>query len=111
MNILDMAIYTHFPKLATATISNPVMLASVGNEKAVKGTTSVINKVGSALQIIGYAGGVVAIIACALVMMLVGQSKRESIKGHLAIIMGCIVLIFAAGALGSFLKGYSKSSF
>ncbi len=53
-------------------ISNPVMLASVGNEKAVKGTTSAINKVGSALQIIGYAGGVVA-LSLELVMMLVAE--------------------------------------
>lgn len=109
--MLDMVIFTHFPKLGATLVSSPVTLAAVGSEKAVKGTTSVLSKVGSALQIIGYAGGVVAIMACALAMMIVGQSKRESIKSHLAIIMICIVLLFAAGALGSFLKGYSKSSF
>lgn len=93
----------------SAIISNASKFIVAGD--AVSGTTSLFQRLATALQIIGFAGGIMMTVACFLLMMFLGERKRQSVKDHLVWVIIGIIGLFAAAALATFFKAYSQGSF
>ncbi|USS89967.1 hypothetical protein [Fructilactobacillus cliffordii] len=78
---------------------------------AVSGTETLFHRLATALQIVGFAGGITVGVGCFILMMFLGERKRQSVKDHLTWVIIGIVGLFAMGAIATFFKSYSQGSF
>ncbi|WP_413628357.1 hypothetical protein R4B61_07555 (plasmid) [Fructilactobacillus vespulae] len=101
MNYLDMIKGATLPKVSNMFIAGD----------AVSGTTALLNRLATAGQIVGFAGGILMLVGCFGIMQWAGESLRAKVKTHLVWVIIGIVGLFAAGALATFFKAYSQGSF
>lgn len=78
---------------------------------AVSNTTSVLKKLLKALQVVGFAGGLVAGAGLFIIMMWAGERGRSAVKSHLGVIVIAIIGLFAVSGLATLFKNYATSSF
>lgn len=78
---------------------------------AVNQTANLMNKIKSAAQIVGFAGGIAIAAVCFAIMGWGSDRWRDKIKAHLIWVFASVIGLFAVAALATMAKQYSQSAF
>lgn len=98
-----------FSGLKVAAITSYVNL--LPSLDAVSNTQSIMKKVTTAFQTVGFAGAIAIGAGCFALMSWGSERLRDKIKSHLVWIVLSVVGLFAVSAIATLAKTYSQSSF
>lgn len=74
-------------------------------------TVTLMNKIKTLAQVVGFAGAIAIAAVCFGIMGWGSDRWRDRLKTHLIWVFGSVIGLFAVGAIATMFKSYSQSAF